>query len=133
MPGFVAAIDQGTTSSRCILFDHDGGIAGQAQAEHKQVFPRPGWVEHDALEIWARVQDVMRGAAEAAKAGPGDIAAVGITNQRETIVVWDEATGKPITNAIVWQDMRTEDACRRLAQDGGITRFQALTGLPVAT
>jgi glycerol kinase len=129
----IAAIDQGTTSSRCILFDLEGRMVGQAQREHRQIYPKPGWVEHDAAEIRARVQEVMRGAAEAAKAKAGQIKAVGITNQRETIVVWEKATGKPVANAIVWQDMRTEDACRRLAEDGGIGRFQKLTGLPVAT
>jgi glycerol kinase len=133
MARYVAAIDQGTTSSRCILFGHDGGIAGLAQAEHRQIYPRPGWVEHDPAEILARVREVMRQAAQAAGARPNDIAAVGITNQRETVVVWERATGRPLCNAIVWQDMRTEDACRELAKNGGQMRFQALTGLPIAT
>jgi glycerol kinase len=130
---YVAAIDQGTTSSRCILFDAEGRVAGQAQAEHRQIYPRPGWVEHDAEEIWTRVQEVVRGAAEAAKARAGDVAAIGITNQRETVVVWEKATGRPVCNAIVWQDMRTEGACRKLAESGGLDRFRELTGLPVAT
>jgi glycerol kinase len=133
MSRYVAAIDQGTTSTRCILFDHDGRIAGQAQKEHRQIFPQPGWVEHDAIEIRDRVAHVMREAAEAAGARPGDLAAVGVTNQRETVVVWERATGKPVGNAIVWQDMRTADACRELSRDGGSMRFQNLTGLPIAT
>jgi glycerol kinase len=133
MPDLIAAIDQGTTSSRCILFDLEGRIAGQAQAEHRQIYPRPGWVEHDAREVWDRVQECMRGAAENAGARPGEILAVGITNQRETVVVWDRLTGTPVCNAIVWQDMRTEGHCRRLADQGGIGRFRELTGLPVAT
>jgi glycerol kinase len=133
MPDLIAAIDQGTTSSRCILFDSGGRIAGQSQAEHGQIYPRPGWVEHDPAEIWTRVREVMQGAADSAGVSLGQIVAVGITNQRETVVVWDRRTGKPLCNAIVWQDMRTEDHCRRLAESGGIGRFRELTGLPVAT
>lgn len=101
---FIAAIDQGTTSSRCMVFDHDGEVVAVAQKEHAQHFPRPGWVEHDASEIWRNVQDVVADALEKAGAGAADIAAIGITNQRETTVVWDRVTGVPVANAIVWQD-----------------------------
>src|SRR5688500_11404034 len=122
MPRFVAAIDQGTTSTRCILFDRAGLPAATAQLEHQQIFPRPGWVEHDPIEIWQRTQDVVRGALTAAAATAADIAALGITNQRETTVVWDRRTGKPLHNAIVWQDTRTKDLCDDLARDGGQDR-----------
>jgi glycerol kinase len=128
----LAAIDQGTTSTRCILFSAEGLVLGSAQMEHAQIFPRPGWVEHDPLEIWRATQQVVREARLAA----GDelaIAAVGITNQRETLVVWDRATGRPHGNAIVWQDLRTREICERLAGDLGPGRFQARTGLPLAT
>ena len=108
---YVAAIDQGTTSTRCMLFTKDGRPAGSYQMEHEQIFPHPGWVEHNAMEIWSRTQDVIRGALSAVNASPDEIAAVGITNQRETTVVWDKATGKPIYNAIVWQCTRTQDFC----------------------
>src|SRR5436190_17087075 len=109
MPRFVAAIDQGTTSTRCILFDTAGLPVATAQKEHRQIFPRPGWVEHDPAEIWQRTQEVVAEAVNRAGAKPGDIAAVGITNQRETVVAWDKRTGRPLTNAIVWQDTRTKD------------------------
>src|SRR5689334_9258313 len=108
---FVAAIDQGTTSSRCIVFDSDSRIVAIDQREHRQIFPRPGWVEHDALEIWERVQQVVAGALAKAGLQPGDLAAVGITNQRETTVLWERATGRPVHNAIVWQDTRTDALC----------------------
>src|SRR5262245_58065767 len=108
-PGpFVAAIDQGTTSSRCIVFDKDGAIRALARREHRQIFPRPGWVEHDAAEIWRNVEAVAAEALEEAGLQAADLAAVGITNQRETTVVWEKATGKPVHNAIVWQDTRTD-------------------------
>src|SRR5580693_696626 len=97
---FVAAIDQGTTSSRCMLFDAAGAIAAVAQREHRQIFPRPGWVEHDAEEIWANVEAVIAGALAKAGATPADVVAVGITNQRETTLVWEKASGRPIANAI---------------------------------
>src|SRR5688572_14561181 len=103
MSSLIAAIDQGTTSTRCILYTDEKAVAS-AQREHKQVFPHPGWVEHDATEIWQRTQEVITGAIEAAGVRATDIAAIGITNQRETTVVWDRATGKPLYNAIVWQD-----------------------------
>jgi glycerol kinase len=133
MSKYVAAIDQGTTSTRCILFDHAGTITSVDQKEHEQIYPRPGWVEHDALEIWERTQRVIRGALEKSGTEVADIAAIGITNQRETAVVWERETGRPISNAIVWQDTRTDGICNELAQDGGQNRFQARTGLPLAT
>ncbi|MEO8811334.1 MAG: glycerol kinase GlpK, partial [Caulobacteraceae bacterium] len=130
---YIAAIDQGTTSSRCMIFDRHGGVVARAGREHRQIFPRPGWVEHDALEIWANVERVAAEAMAALGIGPPDLAAVGITNQRETTVLWDKATGAPIANAIVWQDTRTEATVARLAADGGRDRFRAATGLPLAT
>ena len=133
MPKYIAAIDQGTTSTRCILFDHDGRIVAADQKEHKQIYPRPGWVEHDALEIWERTQRVMRGALDKSGAKAADIAAIGITNQRETTLVWERKTGRPVHNAIVWQDTRTDAICNDLAKEGGQNRFQVKTGLPLAT
>ena len=133
MPKYIAAIDQGTTSTRCILFDHGGNIVSMDQAEHRQIYPQPGWVEHDALEIWARVEGVIACALEKAGLTTKDIAAVGITNQRETTVVWDRATGKPVYNAIVWQDTRTDEICHELAKEGGQDRLRLKTGLPLAT
>jgi glycerol kinase len=129
----IAAIDQGTTSTRCILFDHAGRPCGQAQREHRQIYPQPGWVEHDPLEIWEVTQAVIRAALAAAGAGPRGIVAVGITNQRETTLLWNRRTGRPYANAVVWQDTRTRDLCDALAADGGPDRFRALTGLPLAT
>ncbi|MGD2251617.1 MAG: glycerol kinase GlpK [Anaerolineales bacterium] len=133
MPKYVAAIDQGTTSTRCMLFDHQGQVISIDQREHEQIYPRPGWVEHDPLEIWQRTQQVAEGAVGKAGAKPGDICAVGITNQRETTIVWDRKTGKPYHNAIVWQDTRTKEICDRLAEDGGQDRFRGKVGLPLAT
>ena len=130
---YVAAIDQGTTSTRCILFDHGGNITAIDQKEHEQIYPKPGWVEHDALEIWEHTQRVVRGALDKSGAGVADIVAIGITNQRETSLVWERETGRPVCNAIVWQDTRTDAICNELAQDGGQNRFQARTGLPLAT
>jgi glycerol kinase len=129
----VAAIDQGTTSSRCILFDHAGQPVASHQLEHAQITPRPGWVEHDADEILERVRTCVRVALRDVGADHRALAAVGISNQRETTVVWSRRTGRPIANAIVWQDMRTADACSRLAADGGPDRFRAITGLPIST
>ncbi|MDP6792739.1 MAG: glycerol kinase GlpK [Anaerolineales bacterium] len=131
--GFVAAIDQGTTSTRCMLFDQQGRVAGSAQKEHQQIYPQPGWVEHEVLEICQRVQEVTSTAIAQVEAQPGDIAAVGITNQRETTVVWNKHSGQPYNNAIVWQDTRTAELCKRLAADGGQDRFRACSGLPLAT
>ena len=133
MPQFAAAIDQGTTSTRFMIFDHAGNVAAIHQKEHEQIYPRPGWVEHNPLEIWARTQEVIAGALAKGNIDPKDIAAVGVTNQRETTVVWDKATGQPIYNAIVWQDTRTADICNRLARDGGQNRFRRKAGLPLAT
>jgi glycerol kinase len=133
MPEYAAALDQGTTSTRCIIFDHGGQVVAVAQKEHEQIFPRPGWVEHDPREIWQRSQEVIEQAVEAAGARPSDIAGLGITNQRETTVVWDRATGEPIANAIVWQDTRTDRLVEELGGDAGQDRFKARTGLPLAT
>jgi len=141
MPKYVASIDQGTTSTRCILFDHGGNIVAVDQQEHQQIYPKPGWVEHDALEIWENTQEVMRGALKKADATSADVAAIGITNQRETTLVWEKATGRPVYNAIVWQDTRTDTICNELAKDAstspdtgtGQNRFRATTGLPLAT
>jgi glycerol kinase len=138
MTRYIAAIDQGTTSSRCIIFDHDGAIVAVEQKEHRQIFPRPGWVEHDAEEIWANVQAVVKGALAKLKITAKDLAAVGITNQRETTVLWDKATGKPVCNAIVWQDTRTDRLVRDLGggedgKAGDQDRFRDLCGLPLAT
>jgi glycerol kinase len=130
---YVAAIDQGTTSTRCILIDRGGRVAGSAQQEHRQYFPQPGWVEHDPTEIAARARNVVIGALESAGASAGDIAAIGIANQRETTVVWDRATGEAIHPAIVWQDTRTDEMCRQLgALGGGADRYRDRVGLPLA-
>ncbi|RMI31734.1 glycerol kinase GlpK [Nocardia stercoris] len=133
MPRFVAAIDQGTTSTRCILFDRSGRVAGIAQREHEQLFPQPGWVEHDAETIWRNTESVIAGALESCGATAADIAAVGITNQRETTVVWDRATGVPVAPAIVWQDTRTAALCEELAGSAGPNRYADRTGLPLST
>lgn len=133
MSKYVAAIDQGTTSTRCILFNQRGAAVSAHQLEHTQIFPQPGWVEHDPLEIWQRTQQVIRAALDKAGAAAQDIAAVGITNQRETTVVWSRRTGKPYTNAIVWQDTRTDKLCVELGGAQGQDRFRAKVGLPLAT
>ncbi|MFN2103492.1 MAG: glycerol kinase GlpK [Candidatus Promineifilaceae bacterium] len=133
MAKYVAAVDQGTTSTRCMIFNHSGEPVGIHQLEHEQIYPKAGWVEHDPMEIWARTQDVIKGALKDAGATAADIAAVGITNQRETTVVWDKNTGKPYYNAIVWQDTRTDKICNALAKDGGQDRFREKVGLPLAT
>jgi glycerol kinase len=133
MSRYIAAIDQGTTSTRCMLFDHSGKIVSLAQKEHRQIYPRPGWVEHDPLEIWQRSKEVCRESVVKAGVEQGDIAAIGITNQRETTLLWDRRTGKPYYNAIVWQDTRTKEICDELAQDGGQDRFRDVCGLPLAT
>ncbi|HMD80953.1 MAG TPA: FGGY family carbohydrate kinase, partial [Anaerolineales bacterium] len=133
MPKYVAAIDQGTTSTRFIVFDHGGNVVAVDQKEHGQIFPKPGWVEHDALEIWTRTQEVVEGAMKVPGLQSADIAAIGITNQRETTVLWDKRTGRPIYNAIVWQDTRTDVIINELAKKGGRDRFRDTTGLPLAT
>ncbi len=129
----IAAVDQGTTSSRCLLFNRESEAVSTHQLEHRQIYPRPGWVEHDPEEIWSRTTDVIRGAMEMANVSPGAVAAVGVTNQRETTVVWDRKTGRPYGNAIVWQDTRTDGIVAELAREGGIDRLRAKTGLPLAT
>ena len=133
MTKYIATIDQGTTSTRCMLFDRNATVAARAQKEHQQIYPRPGWVEHDGLEIWESTKEVIRSAVAQAGAAPGEIAAIGVTNQRETTLVWNRKTGEPYGNAIVWQDTRTKDICGQLAEQGGIDRFRAKTGLPLAT
>ena len=133
MTKYVAAIDQGTTSTRFIIFDHGGHVIAADQKEHQQIYPKPGWVEHDALEIWQRTQAVIQGGLSKGNISPQDIVAIGITNQRETTVVWDKHTGKPIYNAIVWQDTRTDVIINELAANGGQDRFRLKTGLPLAT
>ncbi|MEA2316424.1 MAG: glycerol kinase [Solirubrobacteraceae bacterium] len=133
MAKYAAALDQGTTSTRCMIFDHGGEVVAVAQKEHEQIYPKPGWVEHDPKEIWARTQEVMNEALESAGASADDIAGLGITNQRETAVVWDKNTGEPVHNAIVWQDTRTDRLVDELSREGGQTRFQEQTGLPLAT
>src|ERR671925_148876 len=131
MAQYAAAIDQGTTSTRFMVFDHGGQVVAVDQKEHEQIYPKPGWVEHDALEIWQRTQEVVRAGLDKVKAT--DISAVGVTNQRETTVVWERSTGRPVHNAIVWQDTRTDQICNELSADGGQDRFRAKTGLPIAT
>ncbi len=133
MPKFAAAIDQGTTSTRFMIFDTHGEVVAVEQKEHRQIYPQPGWVEHDPLEIWQRTQEVMRAAVEKFRIDPGDVSAIGITNQRETTLVWDRKTGKPYGNAIVWQDTRTAGICDELAREGGQNRFKAATGLMLST
>ena len=133
MAEYVGALDQGTTSTRFMIFNHSGGVVGIDQKEHEQIYPKPGWVEHDALEIWTRCQEVIKGALQKTGIKASDLAAVGVTNQRETTVVWDRKTGKPVHNAIVWQDTRTDNICNELAKDGGQDRFRAKVGLPLAT
>jgi glycerol kinase len=128
----ILAIDQGTTSTRAMIFDHDGAVVSSGQLEHKQLFPKAGWVEHDAAEIWNNTREVVGTALSRANLTRHDIAAIGITNQRETAVVWDAKTGKPIYNAIVWQDTRTQHIADRLA-DGDTDRYRDRTGLPLAT
>jgi glycerol kinase len=133
MADYVGALDQGTTSTRFMIFDHHGQVKGIDQKEHEQIFPRPGWVEHDPKEIWQRCQEVTTGALSKAGLSVSDLVAVGITNQRETTVVWDKNTGEPVYNAIVWQDTRTDQICNELAAHGGQDRFRPKTGLPIAT
>jgi glycerol kinase len=145
---FIAALDQGTTSTRCILFDHQGDVVAVGQREHTQHYPQPGWVEHDALEIWRNTQAVIVEALATASVSAGDVAALGITNQRETTVLWNRRTGMPVHNALVWQDTRVEPLVQQYARGGGnlgvdvdveddagldAARIRALTGLPLAS
>ncbi|HWO69351.1 MAG TPA: glycerol kinase GlpK [Actinomycetota bacterium] len=133
MAQYAGALDQGTTSTRFMIFDHGGRVVGIDQKEHEQIYPKPGWVEHDPKEIWTRSVEVIEGALAKAGAQASDLAAVGVTNQRETTVVWDRKTGEPVYNAIVWQDTRTDQICNELMADGGQDRFRPKTGLPIAT
>jgi glycerol kinase len=133
MAEYAGALDQGTTSTRFMVFDHSGQVVALDQKEHEQIYPKPGWVEHDPMEIWERSQSVIRAALDGKGLKASDLAAVGVTNQRETTVVWERSTGKPVYNAIVWQDTRTDKICNDLAADGGQDRFRPKTGLPLAT
>ena len=138
MPNYIGAIDQGTTSTRFIVFDRAGKVVVCAQKEHRQIYPQAGWVEHDAEEIWLRTQEVIgeamsRGALQAAGFDAANLAAIGITNQRETTVLWNRKTGKPLANAIVWQDMRVAGDVARLARETGDEFFRSRTGLPLST
>ncbi len=133
MGEYIGALDLGTTSNRFIVFDRRGRIVGSYQKEHEQIFPKPGWVEHDPMEIWHNTGDVIRGALARTGLTGNDIRAIGITNQRETTLIWDRQTGRPYMNAIVWQDTRTDEMCRKLAEDGGQNRFRDKTGLPLST
>jgi glycerol kinase len=133
MAEYIASIDQGTTSTRCMIFDHSGSVVAVDQMEHEQIFPRAGWVEHDPSEIWNNTREVIGGALSKANLNSGNIKAVGITNQRETAVVWDRKTGEPVHNAIVWQDTRTQKICDDLAGDEGADKYKATVGLPLAT
>ena len=130
---YVLAIDQGTTSSRAILFNHDGEIVAVDQKEHEQIFPRAGWVEHNAIEIWDNIRFVVSGVLAKAQINRHEIASVGITNQRESAVVWDKNTGEPVYNVIVWQDTRTQKICDRLAGDDGPDKYKDRVGLGLAT
>ena len=133
MASYIGAIDQGTTSTRFIVFDKAGRIVSVTQQEHEQIYPKPGWVEHDPEEIWRRTQGVVAEAMQQRALRPKDLAAIGITNQRETTIVWNRKTGKPVTNALVWQDTRVSDTVSKFAEHGGQDRFRAETGLPLAT
>jgi glycerol kinase len=130
---YLAAIDQGTTSTRFIVFDRSGRIVSAAQKEHEQIFPKPGWIEHDPDEIWRRTQEVIEEGMRAKELRPEDLAAIGITNQRETTIVWNRKTGRPVYNALVWQDTRVADAVAEFSREGGQDRFRQKTGLPLAT
>ncbi|MGD9025597.1 MAG: FGGY family carbohydrate kinase, partial [Desulfobacterales bacterium] len=133
MATYVGALDQGTTSNRFIIFNHSGQIVAVEQKEHEQIFPKPGWVEHNPAEIWQNTQDVIRGTLEKSGLTGSDLAAIGITNQRETTVIWDKNTGIPFYNAVVWQCTRTNEICKELMRDHGQNRFRDKTGLPIAT
>jgi len=133
MAKYIGAIDQGTTSTRFMVFDASGKIVTTAQKEHEQIYPKPGWVEHNSVEIWQRTQEVIADALQQKGLRPADLAAVGITGQRETAVVWERKTGKAVANAIVWQDTRTADYINEFSRDGGQDRFHGKTGLPLAT
>lgn len=133
MTAYLAAIDQGTTSTRFIVFDRSGRIISVAQKEHEQIYPNPGWVEHDPQEIWLRTREVIDSGMQQAGLRARDLVAIGITNQRETTVLWNKKTGRPVYNALVWQDTRVEDAVAEFSANGGQDRFRKRTGLPLAT
>ena len=133
MTKYIGAIDQGTTSTRFSVFDGAGRIVAAAQKEHEQIYPQPGWVEHDPEEIWRATQDVIAQALRQGNIGAPDLAAIGITNQRETTILWNRKTGKPVANALVWQDTRVDNYVAELSRDGGSDRFRAKTGLPLST
>jgi glycerol kinase len=133
MADYIGAIDQGTTSSRFIVFDRSGRIVSIAQKEHAQIFSKPGWVEHDPAEIWRRVGEVIQEAMESKGLRPSDLSGIGITNQRETTLVWNKMTGKAVYNAIVWQDTRVANTVEKFASNGGQDRYRARTGLPMST
>ncbi len=133
MPQYVAAIDSGTTSTRCMLFDHAGSVVASDQREHEQIFPRSGWVEHNPAEIWQRTEQVIRATLDKAGVSAAEIAAIGITNQRETTILWDRHTGEPVHNALVWQDTRTDRICKELETAGHGETFYRKAGLPLAT
>jgi glycerol kinase len=133
MSRYAGAIDQGTTSTRFLIFDRQGAIAGSAQKEHEQIYPRPGWVEHNAAEIWRNTVSTILDALASAKLAPSDLIGIGITNQRETTLLWDRWTGEPLANAIVWQDTRTDRLVAELCKNGGQDRLRGKTGLPLAT
>lgn len=133
MADYVGAIDQGTTSTRFIVFDRAGAIAAMAQREHEQIYPRPGWVEHDPIEIWRNTKTVIAAALDQRGLGAKDLAAIGVTNQRETTLLWDRRSGAPLHNALVWQDTRVDDLVTRFAEEGGKDRLRAKTGLPLAS
>jgi len=133
MSDYLGAIDQGTTSTRFIVFDRLGRIVSVAQKEHDQIYPKPGWVEHDPEEIWRRTHEVIAEAMAQKGFRPEDLAAIGITNQRETTILWNRKTGQAIYNAIVWQDTRVGNEVAELSRDGGQDRFRKQTGLPLAT
>jgi len=133
MGGYVGAIDQGTTSTRFLIFDRKGAIVGCAQKEHEQIYPKPGWVEHNATEIWRNTVSTIADALASAGLSASDLVSVGVTNQRETTLLWDSSTGEPLANAIVWQDTRTDRFVTELGKDGGQDRLRSKTGLPLAT
>jgi glycerol kinase len=133
MSDYIASIDQGTTSTRCMIFNHQGKPVSAHQLEHEQIYPRPGWVEHNPIEIWRNTEEVVRAALSNAGVNANNISAIGITNQRETTLVWDKLTGQPYHNAIVWQDTRTDQIINQMEEDGGLDRFREKVGLPLAT
>jgi len=130
---YAAAVDQGTTGTRFMIFDQEGRVVASMYEEHTQIYPQPGWVEHDAEEIWAKTRQVIAGALARGGIRPAEIAGIGVTNQRETTVVWDPTTGEPLCNAVVWQDTRTRELCQHLIADGLESTFREKTGLPIAT